>query len=406
MAVSLTPVSENKVAIIGLGDEGCRMVVALDVPQQWEIECRLWDSSVESLSGYEETASMKPEVLGVKITHGFGCGGQSDLGRSVFLQEQELCSDLIAGKELVILVSSLGGGFASGFAPELAKFCQTRGVPVISFCKMPFSFQGRKCMESAKQALNRLRENSIAAPTFESDDYLPWLDEAGLAHKAIEQGNLELQVAVMNLCFLLFEEGLYEFGFKTLLAVFDLDICKTIVFSVRGKDPAACVEQIKERLVEKFPNGEFRVDRSLVSIVGSKSLAVDDVNLVNKTLSDLVGKPEKSFFGACIDPGREDCTVVAYLNIHLGRQFELSDLAAAPTSEKATSSVRKKSPKRGKSKSKKAAEVTAPDDSQGFFDHILRESNRGYFENTPSNNWNGIDLDVPTYIRRGIRVKT
>ena len=46
-----------------------------------------------------------------------------------------------------------------------------------------------------------------------------------------------------------------------------------------------------------------------------------------------------------------------------------------------------------------------PDTDQDEFLFVDMEAQRGYFEQTDQNLYNNEDLDVPTFLRRGIKIK-
>lgn len=411
MSVSLTPVVDLNVGIIGLGGEGCSVVDRLELSPAWNVECALWDACSNTLSDFsEEDSQRQKKVLGLGISHGLGCVGQYELGRSVFLHEQEFCRSWLEGKDLIMIASSLGGGFGGGFAPELARMAKNMEIPCLTFVKLPFSFEGRKRMDGAKQALGKLRELCLSVPMFEGDDYLGWIDDDGYAQNAVKQSTLECSRAIEVLLQMLFEEGLYEFNLETIRSTFDLEVSKTLVLSASSVGENAVdetLDTVLSRIADKLPDKGLKVDRLLVSVIGGRTLAVSEVNRVHRIIADRFNKPGKTYFGACIDKGFEGLMLVVYLSIHLGKQFELVEFAGGPGMQPLDSLGLKKGTKqKSKSREKRKKKTGEKAEPQEFFDSILNESNRGYFDDTPPNSWNGIDLDVPTYIRRGIRVKT
>lgn len=396
--------------ILGLGKEGSRVVEALHLSASWDVDCEIWDCCANTLDECTDSTFFNKRVVGKGISHGLGCVGQYELGRSIFLDEQEICRSWCEGKDLIILTGALGGGFAGGFAPEFARMVKNMEIPCLMFAKLPFSFEGRKRIDAAKQALGKLRELCLSVPMFEGDDYLSWMDEEGFAQNAVTQSTQECAQSIGCLMHMLCEDGIYEFDLSTVLSTFDLDVSKTLVLSDSSQKENAVdevIDHVLERIAQKLPDKELKVDRLLIGVIGGQSLTVSEVNRINRMIADRFNKPGKTFFGACIDKRMQGLTLVVYLSIHLGKQFEWVEFPGQPEiDESESTSVRKQS--KQKPKLRKKRRKTKADDSspQEFFDSILSESNRGYFDDTPSNSWNGIDLDVPTYIRRGIRVKT
>ena len=410
MSVTLTPVETLKIGIIGVGGEGCRIVEPMvrELESFADISVTLWDSCRSSF----ETLPADPihcKILGVNIAHGMGCVGQYELGRSIFLDEQEFCRNWIADKDVIFVAGALGGGFAGGFLPEFAKLAKHANVLMMTYAMMPFSFEGRKRMESAKQVLGKLRENCLAVATLEGDDYLGDIDESGFAQPAVEKMRHESSGAISAMAILLFEKGLYEFNLGTLRGVFDLDVSKTLLLSAESADEMdgvdTAIEALMERIDQKLPDRDLKIDRLLISVVGGKRLTAGSINQINRVISERLAQSGKTFFTACVHPDMTGVHLMVYVGIHLGKQFEWIDLSGGE-SKTAVHKESRKSARKKASQRKKSGKSDIDDDvPQGLFDTILNESNRGYFDETAANSWNGIDLDVPTYIRRGIRVK-
>ena len=413
MAVKLTPVDTIKVGVIGLGSEGCKMVARMDLNPALDVSVSLWDSCRNSLDRLGVEAS-KTHNLGVHIAHGLGCVGQYELGRSIFLEEQEYCRAWIQDKDVLLVAGALGGGFTGGFFPEFVKAAKHCNTPVLAYVLMPFSFEGRKRVEGSRQVLGKLREVCMTVATFEGDDYLGEIDEHGFAQPAVDEMCVECSHAMSGMVSLLLEEGLYEFNLSTLRSAFDLDVSKTLVISAESteenQEVDAVIEELLESIDQKLPEKDLRVDRLLISVVGGKRLAASAVNQINRLVTERFDQPGKTFFGACIRDDVQGIRIVVYVSIHLGKQFEWIDLSETASIHGGLASVhsqsRKAIRKKIKDKKRRSKAEDEGEEPQGFFDTILNESNRGYFDETPANSWNGIDLDVPTYIRRGIRVKS
>ncbi len=56
-------------------------------------------------------------------------------------------------------------------------------------------------------------------------------------------------------------------------------------------------------------------------------------------------------------------------------------------------------------RSKLSGKKKQPDVNQDEFTFIDNDAQRGYFEKTDRNEYNDEDLDVPTFMRRGIKIK-
>ncbi len=410
MSVKLTPVETLKVGIIGLGSEGCKLVSRIELSPDWNASVALWDCCRNSLDHFEESSGAT-HSLGVNIAHGLGCVGQYEMGRSIFLEDQDFCREWIQDKDILLVAGALGGGFTGGFLPEFAKAVKMTNTPMLVYALLPFSFEGRKRMENSRLVLGKLRESCLSVATIEGDDFLASIDESGFAQAAVEQMKLESAGAISTMVSMLLDEGLYDFNLSTLQSAFDLDVAKTLVISSQADDESEgvdrAIEELLERIDQKLPEKELKVDRLLIGVIGGKRLAAGAVNQINRMITERFNQPGKTFFGACIHEGFQGIRIVVYLSIHLGKQFEWIDLSSEESQKTSVhKESRKTARKKPKERKKGAKRKVEEEELQVFFDTILNESNRGYFDDTPANSWNGLDLDVPTYIRRGIRVKS
>ena len=129
-------------------------------------------------------------------------------------------------------------------------------------------------------------------------------------------------------------------------------------------------------------------------------------------VSKSFGSREDLVFGAVIDEGRSESLEICILG-----KAELEQRAGAetePTDEAAPQSLealgleseisRDNQPPRRvhQSKLRKKKEVAADQDE---FNFIEVEAQRGYFEKTDRNLYKDQDLDVPTYLRKGIKIR-
>ncbi|MDD4347897.1 MAG: hypothetical protein PHF70_02220 [Opitutales bacterium] len=403
MTVSLKPVSDVKIGVIGLGRTGRKILERMRVRPAWDVDAICYDCDLEVMGVSNPWFGC--ECLGVGMLHGLGCGGQVELGQSVAFGSEETIRAWLAGKSMVLMLLGAGGGFSGGFAPEVADWAREMGIPVLCVACMPFSFEGISRIDSARRAIDVLRESSLAVVTVELDDMLLWAGDESWAQPVIELAIDWMQEAASSVLSLILEEGLFAFDLTTLRQVFDLGFSKTLFITGEGEGEKAvddAIQQIMGFADFRLPDSEVIVDRMLVSLRGGASLGVADVNRINQTISKRFRKPARSFFGATIEEKESKVTIGVFLSIGLGGGEQASasapDAAGAGESESGLVPGTRMRPSKPVSGEK--------GDAQGYFDVLIRDSNRGVFEDTEPNLVNGEDLDVPTFLRRGIRIKT
>ncbi|HIH83193.1 MAG TPA: hypothetical protein HA340_04510 [Candidatus Thalassarchaeaceae archaeon] len=101
-----------------------------------------------------------------------GCAALPELASSHFLKATAIMEKILEPVELMILLTSLGGGVGSGAAPALAAQARRKGALVITIAGMPFEDHPTR-REIALPAYNRLRDSSDICAQL-SLDRLAW----------------------------------------------------------------------------------------------------------------------------------------------------------------------------------------------------------------------------------------
>jgi cell division protein FtsZ len=150
-----------------------------------------------------------------------------------------------------------------------------------------------------------------------------------------------------------------------------------------------------------MPEFAKRADRLLVNVIGGGGLSLADVKGVAEALLAQFGRESHVTVGAVVDAARSDVEIVV---------FGVSDLGARPRAAAARpvlatggdaaggfpATQDRVPPRRGRGAG------TRPE--QNEFEFGAAEQGRGHFDKTERNLFEGEDLDVPTYLRRGVKL--
>jgi len=224
---------------------------------------------------------------------------------------------------------------------------------------------------------------------------------------------------VNSLCSMLLKTGLINQDFGSLRSVFQARGGKTVF----GTGIASGENYVAQALEDLFicpllhmGDRPAQLDRILVNIIGGTDLGISKVNEVMSQVSKRFGSREDIVFGAVIDESREQSLEICILGKAEVEQPKL-DKAVDSTETKTVpmpameglgleSEIAKEDrppkPVVHKSKLPKKSTITADQDEFMF---IEVDAQRGYFEKTDRNMYRDEDLDVPTYLRKGIKIK-
>ncbi len=158
--------TEPIIRILGVGGAGCTVLDRIILDGIDSATAVAINTDVQSLNG-----SVAPDKihLGREVTRGLGTGGDPEVGYAAAEEAGEEIQSIIAGANLVFLCAGLGGGTGSGATPLIAHFARKAGATVIVFVTMPFSFEGRRRREQATNALAQIREQADHVICFEND---------------------------------------------------------------------------------------------------------------------------------------------------------------------------------------------------------------------------------------------
>ena len=158
------------------------------------------------------------------------------------------------------------------------------------------------------------------------------------------------------------------------------------------------------------------LDRILVNIVGGSDLGIAEVNEIMSIVSRRFSSREEIVFGAVIDESRRQTLEICVL----GKAGTESRAHARSVARGEESSLRpllgdglqlepeiaqESRPARRVHQSKLRDKQQAAEADQEEFLFVDASAQRGYFEKTDRNLYNDEDLDVPTFMRRGIKIK-
>lgn len=222
---------------------------------------------------------------------------------------------------------------------------------------------------------------------------------------------------------MLFKTGLINLDFATLRQAFQQRGGKTLFGLSEGQGENAvtvAIENLKLCPLLHTPEFSRKADRLLVNIIGGTDLTLPKVNEIMGAVAEQFGRDSLIIMGAVIDEALQHRVEICVLGTSdLGgrgavlRRPPARTKAPAPVPGGAPAGLapgqRPEPPATAKSAAPaetaaeaeaKAAAAKAEQEEFGFGEL----ESRGHFEKTDRNLFDGHDLDVPTYLRKGIKI--
>ncbi len=379
------------------------------------VELVACNTDVQALAGSVATQKIQ---LGRHVTRGLGAGGDPELGFSAAEEAVEELRMAVEGVPLLIVCVGLGGGTGSGAAPMIVKMAREQNSLVLVCATLPFSFEGRRRGQQAQEALRAIQQYADAVMCFENDRMGELiLPEAGI-HEAFAGADQIIGQSVKAVVDLVNRRGLIHLGFDDLLSSLRSHDSRCLF----GYGEAAGTNRGREALSQALRNplmdrGSLLGEAAniLVNIVGGQDLTLAEVQNVMEDLAEHIGERTQLLFGAAVDPklnGRLGVTLISSLGARDG--------AASPTDQKPATGTAyppplvrtptnpvpaTSTPTKAPAPSPEPA-IAATPAARGNAEVSITESTvRGRFERSEPTIVDGEDLDVPTFMRKNLKVK-
>ena len=402
--------AEFRIKVIGVGGAGSNALDRLVMEGSLNVDLVACNTDVQALAGSVATQKIQ---MGRHVTRGLGAGGDPELGYSAAEEAAEEIRSAVEGVPLVIVCAGLGGGTGSGAAPMIVKTAREQNSLVLVCATLPFSFEGRRRSQQAQEALKAIQQYADAVMCFENDRMGELiLPEAGI-HEAFSGADHIIGQSVRSIIDLVNRRGLIHLGFDDLLSALRNHDSRCLFgygeATGHGRGREALSQALKNPLMDQ---GSLlgQASNVLVNIVGGEDLTLAEVQTVMEELVGHIGEQTQLLFGAAVDPkldGRLGVTLISSLG---ARGVGASAAAGVPGESSAVPipTVRHASAPSIPSISKQtavepgaalAAVRTGADAMPG--DNAVR----GRFDKSEPTIIDGEDLDVPTFMRKNLKVK-
>jgi cell division protein FtsZ len=308
-AVPLGKAKKIKIRVIGIGGGGCSIVSELASTGMRRVSFVVANTDSKALKTVSKKA--KAFQFGESVTKGWGTGMNPELGRVAALSDKERIKKLLTGFDLCILVSSLGGGTASGATPIFAKISKDLNNITYGIFTLPFKFEGEKKREIARLALRKLRPKLNIFSVIPNERIFKVINKKTPLTEALSTINKGLAESLEGLIGIIFQPALINIDFadfKTLLINPNSKRQRgklTYLNTVKLKRQEGTTKELIEKVLNcpLFSYSIHKAKGVLLNIAGEKNLSLAEVTQISKTISNLVDKEAKIIFG--ISQGRK-----------------------------------------------------------------------------------------------------
>jgi len=277
--------------------------------------------------------------LGRSITRGLGTGGDPELAYDAAVESVDEIREALADARMIFVCAGLGGGTGSGAAPYVAQLAREAGALVIGFVTLPFTFEGKRRNAQARDALARLGEVCHSVICFENDRMGDLVSPQAGIHQAFAMADTTISQSVRSVVNLIQRPGLIRIGFDDLLAALRTHNGRCLFgFGEADSDNRAhdaLTQALKNPLMDR---GRMLADATnvLVQVAGGPGMTLSEVEVLMQELGRHVNEQTQILFGAVVDGRLGDRLSVTIISSLAADEDLISQIRDGGTSSSAS----------------------------------------------------------------------
>ena len=410
------------IKIFGIGNAGISMMQRFVDCGLHGVEFIAVNTDPASLLGSSATQKIHLES---KLLRGMGTGGDPERGQAAAEEAQAKLKEVCQGAGIVFIIAGLGGGAGTGISPVLARVAREAGSVVLGFVTTPFDCEGKRRQSAAQEGLEAMREAADGVICLPNQKIFKLIDENTSVVSTFKLIGDLMAEGVRGVWRLLAHPGLLEVHFADFCALIRDQHMESSFATTEAIGATRSREAIDKLLAHPMLDGGQMLadsDAVLVSLIGGTDLTMTEVNRVMQEIQERCDGAHV-MMGAAIDD--RFCERLA-LTVIVARKGEAPDANAERVRTKPEELETQLLSRAATAKPKSRLVPPAPELPPEKVEQLLSRQrpagtrgrkasakmrqgqlpleiiSKGRFDKSEPTIHMGEDLDVPTYIRRGI----
>jgi cell division protein FtsZ len=383
---------QSGLLLLGVGGGGCRLASAVQASYGGGMRALGVDTDALSNRAASQ-GGLNCLLIGGSRLAGHGTGGDAIKGRLAAQDDMPNLAQHLQGVRTAVVVACLGAGTGGGATPEIVKMLRDTGVATLCFAVLPFAFEGESRRKAAERVLPLIEENADSLVTVGLDDLFDKAADAGV-EAAVREAEAALSAGITLLWRLLTKPGFIQLDPERLhgLVVRGGNArfgCASAAGEGRG---ALAVAQLKACRLLRSGDAIGRASAVLVGILAGPDLRLAEIGEVMGKVRECCKSDCCVEMGTVLDgalEGRLDLVALAFESGVTPLAVEVRK-EAPPVMEPPVAEGFPVQPGARKGRGSKGSKLS------------FGTTGRGKFQNVEATIFEGQDLDIPTFVRRGI----
>ncbi len=300
--------NQPNIVVIGVGGAGNNAIDRLVGQSQYPVTYVAVNTDSQVL--HASYAQEKIQI-GVKLTKGFGAGGDSDIGKASAEENESELRAVFEDADMVILTCGMGGGTGTGATPVIARLCHEAGILTVAVVTKPFSFEGIPHATQADSGIEALKDFVDMYVVIQNDKLLEISEKQLLLENAFAEADSVLTYVIDGITNIIFNKGIVNLDFNDLRSV--LSRCGIGYFGIgRVSKDASIMDAIKNAihspLIEADISGATRV---LINTSGK--IDIKELNESIQYIRGIVSDSANIMWGTVNNPEDTEDIIVTFI---------------------------------------------------------------------------------------------
>jgi cell division protein FtsZ len=419
-------ISAVSVKIFGVGTAGINILGEIAKAALPGVVLAAVNTDAKSLSA---SSAMEKISLEGKPSRGAGSNGDPKRSRAAAEENVLKLKQACEGVDVVFVVAGLGGGAGTGISPVLAQAARESGALVLAFVAMPFDCEGNRRLKQAQQGLEQLKSAADGVICLPNQEIFKLIDEKTSVVETFKILNGLLTEGVCGVWRLMARKGLLEIHYADLCALLRERRGESSFATAEATGATRSRDVMDKLFAHPMLDGGKTLSESdavLVSLTGGPDLTMAEVHRVMEHIN---GKCERAqvMMGAAINEDFRDRLAITLIAVRRGdghvEKGEPEEMEQSPSEARSSDTLSRhllnqENETRPHSRFVPPAPELAPEKMEQLAARQTRSRrnssklrqgtlpleiiSKGRFDKSEPTIHKGEDLDVPTYIRRGV----
>ncbi len=297
-----------RIKVIGVGGAGGNTINTMFDTSVEGLEFIVANTDNQTLKLAKTTNRIQ---LGTKLTRGLGAGANPEIGRRSAEEDLNKIIGALDHSDIVFLTGGLGGGTGSGALPVIARAVKELGILTVAIVTKPFTFEGKRRMKIADQALEQLKKEVDTLIVIPNQKLLEAAEANISLVNAFGMINQVINTFVRSIADIILKPGHVNVDFADVRTTMkDSGLGCMGSGKASGADRAynATQEALRCPLLDNIDLSQAR--GVLLNITGSAELGLHEVSQAASAIYESVHEDAHIIFGSVIDDSMGDEVMV------------------------------------------------------------------------------------------------